>query len=226
MPPQQKKGLSEDELALLRWWIEAGAADDMQWGAGPPGVEGQALAERFLPQFYQQQKRQIRDEQELAAVARKLDKLGRKLQVVIRPDEAHKGYFSVAQTIPPAVVNDEILNALRPYAHLFSKISLPGSEITDDGLFALGQMQALQELYLPKTCLKGHGLVYLKELPQLKVINLSYSFVADEGALQLLELPALEKAYLFGTSISPAVWEAIEKFKPELSLLAEEGPYF
>lgn len=226
MPPQQKKGLSEDELALLRWWIEEGAQEDMQWGVGPPGFDGSALADRFLPTFYQQQKRQFRHAQELAALTEKLEKLGTKWGIHIRPDETKNGFFTVAQTIPPAPVYDETLMALRPYAHLFTKISLPGSEITDDGLFALSQMQALEALYLPKTCLTGKGLAYLKELPQLQIINLSYSFVSDEGALHLLALPALEKVYLFGTSVSPAVWEALEKFKPQLSLLAEEGPYF
>lgn len=226
MPPQQKKGLSEDELTLLRWWIEEGASAEMQWGEGPKGIEGQALATRFLPQFQQQQRKLIRDEKELAKQAKKLEKLGKKFGLVIKPDPMQKGYFSVAQTIPPAIVNDETLAALAPHAHLFSKLSLPGSEITDDGLFALSQMKALQALYLPKTCLKGKGLAYLQELPQLKIINLSYSFMSDEGALQLLNLAPLEKVYLFGTSISPEVWEAIEKFRPELSLLAEEGPYF
>jgi len=226
MPPKQKKGLSADELTLLRWWIEEGATAEMQWGEGPPGQEGQALATRFLPQFQQQQRKQIRDEKELAKQAQKLEKLGNKLGLVIKPDPLHKGYFSVAQTIPPAIVNDETLTELAPHAHLFSKLSLPGSEITDDGLFILSQMKALQALYLPKTCLKGQGLAYLQELPQLKIINLSYSFISDEGALQLLSMPQLEKVYLFGTSVSPEVWEAIEKFKPEMSLLAEEGPYF
>lgn len=226
MPPQEKKGLSEDELRLLRWWIEEGAQDDMTWGAGPPGLEGQALAKRFLPHFYQQQKKHIRQAEELASLATKLEKLGAKLGVIIRPDETQKGFFTVAQTIPPNTVDDETLMALQPYGHLFTKISLPGSEITDDGLFALRQMSSLQALYLPKTCLKGQGLAYLAELPQLKIINLSYSFLSDEGVLHLLELPALEKVYLFGTSIRPAVWEALEKFKPQLSLLAEEGPYF
>ncbi|MBX2870723.1 MAG: hypothetical protein KTR30_01450 [Saprospiraceae bacterium] len=226
MPPQQKKGLSEDEVALLKWWIEEGAREDMQWGAGPPGIEGQAIAKRFIPQFQQQQKKRVQDEKKLAKLAKQLDQLGTKLGLVIAPDPSRKGLFSVAQTIPPATVTDETLLSLQPYYDLFSKVSLPGSEITDDGLFYISQMTDLQELYLPKTCLKGPGLAHLSELPQLRTINLSYSLLADEGALHLLDLPQVEKVYLYGTHISEEVWKAIEKFQPDLSLLAEEGPYF
>lgn len=226
MPPKQKKGLSEDEVVLLKWWIEEGAREDMQWREGPSGIEGQTLASRFLPQFQRQQKKRIQDEKELAKLAKKLDKLGTKLGLVIAPDPSRKGLFSIAQTIPPATVTDETLLVLQPYFDLFSKVSLPGSEITDDGLFSISLMPALQELYLPKTCLKGKGLAYLSELPQLKTINLSYSLLSDEGALHLLDLPQVEKVYLYGTHISEEVWEAIESFSPAPSLLAEEGPYF
>lgn len=226
MPPQQKKGLSEDEVALLKWWIEEGAKEEMLWGEGPPGDEGKALVQRFLPKFQQQQNKRVKDEKELALLAEKLDKVGTELGLVIATDPERKGYFSMAQTIPPATITDETLHTLRPYYHLFSKVSLPGSEITDDGLFSISQMPELQELYLPKTCLKGRGLAYLSGLPQLKTINLSYSLLSDEGALHLLDLPQVEKVYLFGTHISEEVWEAIEKFQPKLSLLAEEGPYF
>lgn len=226
MPPKQKKGLSEDEVALLKWWIEEGAEEEMQWGEGPPGPEGQALAGRFLPYFNQQQKKWVKDEQELAILTHKLDYLGSKLGLVIAPDPNHKGLFSIAQTIPPATITDETLHALRAHYHLFSKVSLPGSEITDDGLFNISQMTALQELYLPKTCLKGKGLAYLSDLPELKTINLSYSLLSDEGALHLLDLKQVEKVYLFGTHVSPAIWEAIEKFSSSPNILAEEGPYF
>ncbi|NRB47950.1 MAG: hypothetical protein HRU41_09790 [Saprospiraceae bacterium] len=226
MPPKQKKGLSEDEVALLKWWIEEGAKEDMQWGAGPVGPEGQALADRFLRQFNEQQKKWAKDEQELAILTQKLDYLGSKLGLVIAPDPNYKGLFSVAQHIPPATITDETLHSLRSHYHLFSKVSLPGSEITDDGLFNISQMTALQELYLPKTCLKGNGLAYLSDLPQLKTINLSYSLISDAGALQLLDLPQVEKVYLYGTHVSPSVWEAIENFRPAPTILAEEGPYF
>ncbi|MEZ5040209.1 MAG: c-type cytochrome domain-containing protein [Saprospiraceae bacterium] len=226
MPPPEKPGLSEDEIALIRWWITEGASPDMLLGEGPPGTEGIALIQRYLPTLYEAQRLKVRQQEELAVLQKELSKLGGKLDLVIAPDVDAPGYFAVSQSIPPGNINDQTLSKLLPYASLLSKISLPGAEITDDGLYSLSKMNDLNQLYLPKTCIKGEGLAYLQALTNLKVLNLSYSFLKDEGALHLLKLPQLEKVYLFGTEVQANVLEALRKHMPKVKILEEEGPYF
>lgn len=226
MPPNQKTGLSEDEVALLHWWITEGASPEMKLGEGPPGPDGPALMERYLPQLFQAQRLKLRQAEEMEALSQELAKVGEKLQLIIEPDVNAPGYFAVSQTIPPGLVNNESLVKLRPYATLISKLSLPGSDITDDGLYEIARMTNLQQLYLPKTCINGEGLAYLQSLKSLRTLNLSFSFLKDEGVLKLLDLSPLKKVYLFGTEVHPNVLEAIRKNSPTLQLLEEEGPYF
>ena len=104
-------------------------------------------------------------------------------------------------------------------------MSLVSSGIEDDGLYHIGQMGNVRELYLQKTNLNGTGLIYLTKLKQLEVLNLSYTKVDDKAALELLNIPNLREVYLFQTKVSPDVIKALQEYKPGLKILMEEGPY-
>lgn len=226
MPPPEKPGLSEDEIALIEWWIKKGADPEMQLGNGPEGPEGQALIDRMLPDLARAQRLKARQEQELQVLQEELQQMADPLGLVITPDREAPGFFAVSQTVPPRPVNDEMLTDLLEYAEVFTKVSLPGALITDDGLFELSKMSYLQRLYVPKTCIKGPGLAYLQSLESLEELNLSYTFLEDAGALQLLRLPQLRKVYLFGTEVHPNVIEALRKNLPEVEIEETEGRYF
>ena len=226
MPPPEKPGLSEDEITLIHWWIEEGASPDQMLGEGPTDAAGQAMINRYLPTLFRAERLKARQQTETAALAKELKKLGEKLNLVIKPDADAEGFFAVSMSIPPSVIDDQTISKLLPYAEVFSKISLPGSLITDDGLYELSKMPHLQKLFLPKTCIKGEGLPYLESSSELKELNLSYSYLTDEGALHLLKLPQLEKVYVFGTETDSTVLNAMRKNQPVLQVLEEEGPYY
>lgn len=226
MPPPEKPALTEDEISLIRWWITAGADPEMKVGQGPEGVEGAALLDRFLPGLYASERLKLRQYLEVESLQKDLQRLGKKLDLTIEPDREAPGYFAVSLTMPPSVINDETISALLPYAEVFSKISLPGALITDDGLYELSKMTNLQRLYLPKTCIKGPGLSYLEKLPDLKDLNISYTMLDDAGALRLLRLPQLERVFLFGTETGHNVVEALQKNMPDTEVLEVEGAYF
>ena len=126
---------------------------------------------------------------------------------------------------PPArLTNDEFIE-LNPFAGVFSKVSLVSSGIEDDGLYHVGHMVNLKELYLQKTNLNGSGLIYLRNLKQLEVLNLSYTKIDDKAVLELLNIPNLREVYLFQTKASADVIKALQEYKPTLRILMEEGPY-
>ncbi|PHN03417.1 c-type cytochrome domain-containing protein [Flavilitoribacter nigricans] len=226
MPPPEKPGLEEDEIALMRWWIESGADPEMQLREGPESPEGKALIDRLLPNLFQARRLQMRREKEQEALLLEIREKATPLGLTIEPDREAPGFFAIGQTIPPQPVNDGAVSELLEYAEAFSKVSLPGALITDDGLFELSKMTHLNRLYLPKTCIKGPGLAYLQSLPTLEEINLSYTFLDDAGALNLLHLPQVKKVYLFGTEIEPNVLKALRRNLPDVEILEEEGPYF
>ena len=161
------------------------------------------------------------------ALQKELDVLSSELSIIIAPDSTFEGnFFTIAMKFPPAAFTNNQLSSLRSYYEVFSKISLVSAEIADDGLYYIGQMPNVKELYLQKTMLDGSGLVYLQQLKSLEVLNLSYTKIDDKAAIDLLKIPNLKRVYLFQTQISRQVAEALQKNKPGLEILLEEGPYF
>lgn len=225
MPPPEKTPMNDDEITLIKWWIQAGADIEMKLGPEPPDSISMLL-EHFLPKLYQSERLKMRQEKELEALGEELAGLGEEIGLVIELDPEYPGYFAVSMQIPPATVNNQSIGKLKPFASLFSKLSLPGAEIDDDALFDIGKMSNLRNLYLPKTCVNGEGLIYLKNLMLLEKINLSNSCLTNEGILNLIHLPEVKTVYVWGTDTDTLMLQTLRAHLPEVEILEEEGAYF
>ncbi len=225
MPPPEKAPLSEEEITLIHWWIQSGADEEQVLGVEPPDSII-AVLDSYLPRLYRSERLKVRQREEFEALAGELAALGDELGLAIEPDPENPGFFGVAMQMPPAYVDNRTVSKLLPYADLYSKLSLPGAEITDDALFDIGRMRNLKELYLPKTCIKGEGLVYLQPLSQLERLNLSNSFLTNAGALHLTGLPSVETVYVFGAEMDTVLLQALRQHLPQVEILEEEGPYY
>jgi hypothetical protein len=225
MPPPEKKDLSSEEITLINWWITQGADENMLLGTTPPDSIT-ILLENYLPRLFQSERLKMRQEQELESLAKEVAELGVELGLVIELDPENRGFFTVSMQMPPASVTNHTISRLTPYAPLFSKISLPGADIDDDALFDIGKMKNLKKLYVPKTCVTGEGLAYLKDLDQLESINLSNSELSNQGILNLIHLPAVETVYVWGAEADTLVLQALRSYLPDMEILEEEGAYF
>ena len=223
MPPKEKPGLTDDEITLLRWWINEGADEEMLLGLNPPDSIA-TLMQQYLPKLFRSERLKLQREKEQQKLAEELATFGEKLNLVIEPDP--DGFFMVSMEFPPKAVDDNTIRKLLKYGDLFSKISLPGSEITDDALYDISRMPNLRQLYLPKTLIKGEGLIYLKNLQELEAINLSHSSLSNEHLLHLNQLPAIQEFYLFGTAVDSLVLFTMKEHLPDVEVLWEEGPYY
>ena len=227
MPPSEKPGLDEDEIALVEWWISQGASVEQTLGDTLLDPEMTALITRYLPRLYQSERIKSRKNQEHDELALELAEFGEELCLIIVPDPAsEERNFSVSMKLPPEPVDDKAISRLLKYANVFSKISLPGADISDDALHYLSQMTALEKLYVQKTPIKGEGLIYLKSLNQLQELNLSFTDISNQYLLNLLHVPNLKKCYVYGTDIYPEVLNALRENMNEMEILVVEGPYF
>ncbi|MEM6628873.1 MAG: c-type cytochrome domain-containing protein [Bacteroidota bacterium] len=227
MPPDGKKPLPPEALILLKWWIEQGAErHQVAVDSLFPG-EVQNAIKSLLPEAIGLQKKQQQSKQKQQRNFNRLLKLAAKLQVSIEPDpQADSQLFALSLSFPPQHFDDEDLKELLPYRLLFSKLSLPGTEISDEGLFHIGQFENLRELYVPKTCLKGEGLAYLSKLPQLQLLNLSGTQVENQHILHLLHIESLKEVFLYQTPVSPNLIQALNDFQPDRHIRMVEGPLF
>lgn len=225
MPPPEKAPLNQDEITLIKWWIQEGANEEMLLGANPPDSIS-ILLENYLPKLFVSERLKMRQQEELEALASEVKQFGDKLGLVIELDPENQGFFSVSMTMPPATITNETIKQLRPYAPLFTKISLPGADIDDDALFEISKMKNLKSLFLPKTRVNGEGLGYLRDLDQLTQINLSNSELGNPGILNLIHLQAVETVYVWGAEADTLVLQALRSYLPEVDILEEEGAYF
>ncbi len=227
MPPEGKTPLTENEIALLKFWIESGAANELLIAEAKKKATVAPLIEQLLPELNRYRMKIEIANLKTEAAQQELSKVAERLSVSIRRDSlSDENYFTLAMKFPPAPFTNDQFRELKPYNEIFSKVSLTSSGIDDEGLYYIGQMTNLKELYLQKTKLNGSGLVYLQKLKNLEILNLSFTLVDDKAALDLLKFPNLKKVYLYRTNTSKEVVTALAKYKPEIQILLEEGPYF
>ncbi len=227
MPPEGKKPMHADEVALLHWWISSGANTMDTLGTGPSEPTAKAAVDRYVEKLTQKRQRFADGTSARKKLEPELSALGKRLGLIIQPDpDSDSLYFSVSMQIPPVKVTDESLAELQEYAPAFSRISLVATDITDEGLYYLQGMTNLRRLFLQKTCIKGEGLVHLKGLDKLEVLGLSHTDVDDQAVLRLMDFPALKQVYLFNTRVGENVVYALDQYLDSVKVSQEEGPYF
>jgi uncharacterized membrane protein len=227
MPPKGKTPLTQPETDLFKYWIQKGADMNMKVTDLRTDSSTNVMVTHILPELKRYRRKQLIAHAKNEQLQRSLDTVARQLNISIRKDSAaDENFYTVSMKFPPARLTNQQFMELTPFAEVFSKMSLVSSGIEDDGLYHVGNMVNLKELYLQKTNLNGTGLIYLTKLPQLEVLNLSYTKIDDKAVLELLKIPKLREVYLFQTKASPDVIKALQEYKPGLRILMEEGPYF
>ena len=227
MPPEGKTPMKESEIALLKFWIASGAKEDLKVADARTVDTIEQVVEGLLPEMAKYRRRARIEKVKLEELENKLAAVALKLDITIRRDSlADENLFTIAMKFPPAPFTNEQFRELSPYFDVFSKVSLTSSGVDDAGLYYIGQMRNLRELYLQKTKLDGSGIIYLQNLPNLEILNLSFTNIDDKAALDLLKMHSLREVYLYRTNTSMQVIEALRKYKPAVSFLLEEGPYF
>jgi hypothetical protein len=227
MPPEGKTPLTNDEKFLLKWWIDAGASPVLTvQEAGKDSITHTVLAE-YLSELTALQVSKLGREKEVEAMMEIASQLEKEINVVIQPDPETRGQnVTVSMQFPPAVFGDEELIQLTPLFSKVSKLSLVGSNITDDGLYHISKMVNLRHLILQQTPIAGTGLAYLTTLPHLEQLNISKTMIDDAGILHILKMPALKKIYLNRTQVSETMIKALQKNNPALQLQLDRGDYF
>jgi hypothetical protein len=201
MPPAGKPQLSEDQMGLIRWWVESGASGEKRVAemSTPPVAVMNAIAKELgVPVPGSVVVTPAKYEEIVGEVAKAEEQTG----VVIT---------RMAQDSPMLNVNgatarkygDKELAALEPLAKNISWLNLAGTQVTDSGLKVVGEMGNLERLRLERTGITDAGLGALSKLKKLDYLNLYGTAVTDAGLKKLMGLPGLEKLYVWKTGVTP-----------------------
>jgi hypothetical protein len=109
----------------------------------------QRVVAGLLPELSKYRRRAKIEKMKLKTLEAELLEVAQRLDITIRRDSLADGnFFTIAMKFPPAPFTNDQFRELSPYFDAFSKVSLISSGVDDAGLYYIGQMRNLRELYL------------------------------------------------------------------------------
>jgi cytochrome c5 len=212
MPPGDKPQPSENEIAVLKWWIDSGAkADTPIKDAGAPDNLKPVVLE-LAQQTVEKPKeapKPVTTPKELdPAVKEAVAKLEKEIGAsILQIAQSETGLMFTAINVADKF-SDAELAKFAPIAAHIEDLNLARTKITDAGLAAIGAMTNLKRLRLENTGVTDAGIDHLKGLVKLEYLNLFNTPITDAGLEKLAPLTALKRLYVWQTK---ATKEAAEK---------------
>lgn len=214
MPAEGKAGFGEDELALIRWWIEQGAPattllanmeveNDIASRLGRVLRLGEPVAGR-LPAT------------EAAPADTVALRQAREQGFVIERIEPGSNFLEVR--LPFTGETPQKMDVLLPLKAQIAWINFSDGGIQDETLATIGQLTALTRLNLSGNPVSDKGLAYLSELQELKSLNLYGTSVSDQSLNTLKSLQKLSSVYLWQTKVSDTGVESFTAERPDIAV--------
>jgi len=239
MPPEKKPQVSPEELAVLQWWVDAGASADLKMGdasipaniqekmavllkapvitggaQGDAGPEGPAAAAPAAPApaAPAPAAAPAAPAPDMAPV----EALEKELGVAILPLAQNDPALSFNCVNVADKFGDPELAKFAPIAGRLAEINLSRSKVTDAGLASLAGMKNLKKLHLPNTAISDAGIDSLLTLSSLEYLNLFNTKITDASLAKLEKLPNLKHLFVWQTGATKPAAEALHAKLPNI----------
>ena len=202
-------------MAVLAWWIEAGAPKSGTLRARKAPAEIRVAFSRTLPEG---ERRAVEELQNRQASEYEATLTGLRASVpgslrAILPGERDLEYTAA---IAGATFGDAELQKLGSVGNDLLWLDLSRTGITDAGLKVLAKMPKLEHLDLRGTAVGDEGVRALACLSNLETLSLYGTGVTDAGLEALRGLPSLRRVYVGGTRVTEPGLDALRKARPQL----------
>lgn len=218
MPPKGKPKLTKEQIALVHWWLETGAAFDKKVKDLPQNEKlkptlaalqnGSKKAPKtpvFLP------------EEPVAAADQKAVEALRAKGVVVVPLAQASNYLEVNFVSVPHTTDKDI-QLLLPLKKQVLSLKLNDTRIGDEAMSHIKEFTRLRVLQLNNTAVTDNGLLLINSLTELRTVSLVGTKVSADGLMALKQLPKLETVYLFQTNIGKAGFAQLKNAFPKTVL--------
>ena len=208
MPPNGKPQLSDDEVAIVQWWIDSGLSADKKVAALNPPVRVLAVLDSLFGREADAPP-ELGKLEEILPVAQQL---GEQLGITILPLAQGEPWLHCNASGMKTFGNADLAK-LEPIRANIRWLNLGGTKITDAGTPQIAGMRNLTQLHLEKTGITDAGLKSLTGLRDLEYLNLYGTPVTDAGLQSIRRLAKLQRLYLWQTKVTPASAKAlVEEF--------------
>ena len=223
MAPKEKPQLTEQETALLDWWIGGGADFTKK-------VKDVLQSEKIKTMLMTLQG--VHDEtiklpgdvpleETTPANEGAVNRL-RNMGVIVIPVAQNSNYVD-ANFVTALNTTDSTISLLLTLKKQLIWLKLGHTNLTDTTLKYIGQCTNLTRLQLDHTLITDKGLAQLKTLTHLQTLNLTGTDVTTDGVKSLKNLQQLRSIYLYQTRVDRTEWSELKKIFPQLSI--DSGGY-
>ena len=223
MPPAGKPQPAADDIALLKWWVDAGAPDDKKIGElrVSPAIQ-QILDRRFgaSPATAGKVAPAVQPKP-LAAVLPLAEKTTDDLNIAVSALSPSEPWLQCNASIAGTNFTDADLAALAPLAPNLRWLDLAGTGVTDAALAQVGAMPHLTRLHLQRTAITDAGIAHLAGLGELESLNLYGTAVTDAALETLKRLPKLRQLYLWQSKVTPEAAKAFAEARVDKAQIAK-----
>ena len=204
MPPDGKPQPSPEDLALLRWWIEAGASADARAAdLKPPPDIARLIASRSAGTAPAgKTAAAVAVAPPVAPDLALAEKLADEMDIAISRLAPNEPWLQCNASIAGTNFGDAQLARLAALGPAVRWLDLAGTRVTDAGLASLASMTNLIRLHLERSAVSDAGLAALSGLANLEYLNLYGTPVTDAGLEALRPLPRLKQLYLWQTKVT------------------------
>lgn len=203
MPPKAKPQLTEEEMAILFYWIRSGASTTLKLADLP---ETDSLRILTAAKFNNSGPEVYTFAPADAALVEKLNSHYRLVAPVAANSPALEATFYGATAFTA-----KALEELQPLAPQLVALHLNNMPVTDADCRKLTTLVNLRELQLSGTKITDTALAFIRQLPQLKHLSVSGTRVTYKGLQALAGAPALQSVYCWNMEGSRGDLDAVQK---------------
>ncbi len=224
MPPESKTDIEDHELAVIKWWIDAGAdqaktvgqleiTDEIRaamakldLGADPKAGTSEAptQAKQDLPS---------------AELLKSLASLSKEFPGGLTFESQASTNLTFTAVSLRGNLNDEVFTKLKPVIPNMVSMDLSSTAVTDNSVKLLASAKDLRMIRLSETKISDAALDTLAGLKNLESINLYGTRVSDAGVEKLKSLPKLKRLYLWQTDVSTGMIDKLKAALPGLEII-------
>lgn len=198
MPPKGKPQVTEEEKALIEWWIYSGADFRKKSRELPQEEKIQKILRGLETPVGEEQEALIPEKEVKPASPIDLEVL-QKAGILVNPAGLNTNYLEVnLRGIPPGKAELKALESLKEQVIRLNAAGVPPVEELAE---VIGKLENLRILHLQRTPWSDKEMAGLKGLSHLRVLNLSFTRVTDAGVKELEELKGLRRLYLYSSGV-------------------------
>jgi uncharacterized membrane protein len=222
MPPKEKAQPTENQIALLEWWITHGASFEKK-------VKEIDQPERIAQVLFALQKVNDIEKQSMGIPEAKVEKadgsIVEKMKqhgLVVLPIAQNSNWLKV-NFVADTLINNEDLEWLLALQKQLIWLKLGHTNLNDTNMAVIAHLKNLTWLSLEFTKITDKGLEAIQSMQNLQYLNLVGTRVTANGVLKLKNLKFLRSLYLFQTNINKIEWTELQKAFPKT--IIDSGGY-